>query len=502
MPKRSTATSLTIPPPVNGWNTKDPITEMDQLYAVEVENYFSNGGTVDFRKGYRLHVKNVGSGSNVVGTVAELALQSGTKNLLAISQNNRVYNATSTGSAPTDLSNAGAIVVDYVSSAVNFRNRIFIKDYITTHDVYDWDGAAANLNASAFTGPGGDDKLLCNPQVYKSRLYFTELYSSSFWFGGVDAITGALTEYDVQSFLTKGGYILFSGGISKQGDINQEYFAIISNQGEVLVYQGDNPTAATWSIVGHFYMPPPVGFRSFFYWGSNLVIITNQGVVLLSEVLKGSADLAFLTQNISSAFNDFFDSLPAESSFTNGVFYPKGNMLIFNLVNSVGTTNQFVMNTNTGSWWKWTGINAKHWTVFNDSLYFAGVTTKVFKADNGYFDEDPAVDGAVQNRTAKLRPAYNYLGDKTLVKQFTEARVLLYESEGLSLTVDADVDYANVAATSTLTDLSDTSYKFYQARCGLKGIGKAASIRFDETITTKRRSIQAIEVLYNDGDVT
>jgi len=66
--KKSTAQSLTIPPPVGGWNTRDPISAMGQEYAVEMENYFPNMASVDLVNGYRYHSKSVGTG--VVSLVA------------------------------------------------------------------------------------------------------------------------------------------------------------------------------------------------------------------------------------------------------------------------------------------------------------------------------------------------------------------------------------------------------------------------------------------------
>jgi hypothetical protein len=160
------------------------------------------------------------------------------------------------------------------------------------------------------------------------------------------------------------------------------------------------------------------------------------------------------------------------------------------------------MNTVTGAWTKFTGQQAWCWAVWNNEIYFGAYSTnKVFKADNGYFDEDPASAGSAQNRTCVMRPAYNYLDDRSTTKQFIQAKIILQESEGLSLTVDADVDYADTTPTSTITDTTDTAYKRYYVNAGLNGIGKAASIRFDQTVTTKRRSIEAIEIFWNEGDI-
>lgn len=504
MPGKSKVRSITIPPPVNGWNTKDSISEMDPTYAVEALNYFSDGATVDMRKGYTYWAKSVGT--EAVSSLHELALQSGTRKLIALGNNSRLYNVSSTG-AGADLSNAGAFTISGgICTACNFRNRIFFKGISNTDDVTYWDGAAASVAAAAFTGPGGDDKALFNPFVYKNRIYFVEYQAASIWYAasaaGVGAVTGALTEFDTESILTLGGKLLFGGVVTKTGNTDNEYLALISDQGEVLVYGGDNPSSSTWGIVGHYYMAPPLGERAFHYWGPNLVIMTYEGVVLLSEILSGNPDFTYLSDKINKAIKDeIADGGGASSRYWSMQWHPKSQSLIVNTYNN----RQFVMSTANRSWWEWT-IPALSFGLMAGDLYFGasglltGIVGPVMKANNGYFDQSTEA-GAIASRATLLRPAYNYFGNRLINKQLTQANIIVSESEGLSLTVDADLDYKDTSPTSTLTDTTDTAYKVYRATAGLTGIGKCASIRFEQNVTTKRRSIHAIEVLWQPGDV-
>jgi hypothetical protein len=497
MPKRSTARSVTIPPPVMGWNTVDPISEMDPRYAVEAINFFSNGATVDLRSGYGNYTTALGASGSVLG-VFELALQSGVRKLVGCGSDGTAYDCTTAG-AGSSLGSVGA-AGNVTFSGVNFRNRLFIKQRSTSQDVYQWDGAAASFSAAAFTGPSGDDKALLGISVYKSRLYFLG-NDASVWYGGIDSITGALTQFDVQSVLTLGGKLYYGGGVQKTGDVNAELFAFISDRGEVLLYSGSYPGASEWALVGHYYMPPPVGRSAFFNWGANLVIITYQGLVLLSEVLNGGASLTFLSEKINDQFISTID--PSSTALVMGVHYPKGNLLLISVNAGNNTGVQLVMNTITGSWWKWTIAAAQIWGIWDDFLMFGAINgaaaAVIQKADNVYAD---TLTGTVQSRSIKLRPAYNYFGDRESTKQFTQAVPIMYQSEGLALTMDADVDFANVAATQVVTpNTADTAYKIYQPKVGLKGIGKCASIRIDQSVTTKRMSIQAIEVQFNEGDI-
>jgi hypothetical protein len=127
----------------------------------------------------------------------------------------------------------------------------------------------------------------------------------------------------------------------------------------------------------------------------------------------------------------------------------------------------------------------------------------VAKADNGYKDVNTSNSALTLSRIIKLRHAFNYLGNNIANKVFTQAIPTIYQSEGLALTLDCDVDYTDVTATSTETDTTDTAYKLYQPRMGLTNQvnGSAVSIRIDGTVTEKRMSLQATKVYWLEGEI-
>lgn len=515
MPKTSTAVSVTIPPPVKGWNTRDPVSLMDEQYAVEMVNFFPGFGSVDIRNGQTLQ-NTLGTNAISLGT-----FKYGTTDALLVATNSgTLLNVTPGTGAGTDIT-GGAAITGSLMYFQQFKDRVFITGDFGLADVYHWTGTG-NIAASAFTGPGGDDKLLGPMASYKNRLYFA--YRAAFvaatprnglleiWYGGFDAITGALTQFSLNAIFRMGGYVSFIGSVTRAKDFSEdELFCIISSEGEILLYQGDNPEASNWGLVGHYYIPPPCGPRAFFYFGSNLIIITRQGVYGMDSILSGgfggkagsSILNTSLDEIIKSAFVAAVNSVTLaqyDDLIWTGIYYPRGNYLLINIPLSNNASEQFIMNTVTGAWCRFTNQNAFSWIVYQDRLYYVNPqNTKLMRADDGYLDADP-IGGAT--RVCKLRPAYNYFGDRTLVKNFTMARPVMYQSEGMQLTMDADIDYANTTATQTVTpDNTDTAYKFYQPVVGLKGIGKAASIRIDQSVTTKRMSIQAIEVTFNSGDI-
>ena len=50
--RAGTSRSALIAAPVKGWNTRDAIAEMDELYAPVLENWFPRQGQCELRGGY------------------------------------------------------------------------------------------------------------------------------------------------------------------------------------------------------------------------------------------------------------------------------------------------------------------------------------------------------------------------------------------------------------------------------------------------------------------
>lgn len=502
----SDAHSLTIIPPVGGWNTRDPISNMDPQYAVEMENYFADGGTVSLRKGYLSHATGVGSSVSI--SLFEYVRSSGTRFLLAesVSATPNLYDATAAGAA-TDIDGGNSLANDGPLDMVNFMDRVFMKTYGNNRDVYVWQGAGTITTAAFTMGAGGDDKDLKRPAVYRKRLYFIQYTAPVIWYTELPgAITGNLLSFDLSSELSLGGNLLFIGSTSLSGNGANidNVFVMISEMGEILIYEGDYPTASNWRQIGKYYIAAPAAPKSFFYWGQDVIIITREGLVALSSVVNAgtTGQYQYLSDAIAPTFKEYINYAVSLASpgpwYISGLHYPQGNYLLINIPID-GATIQFVMNTITRAWAMFTNQTAGGWSLYNNALYFGGSGGVIYKADTGYFDDNGS--GVASNRATKLRFAYNYFGDPEHVKQFVSAIPTIYESEGLSLTLDVDVDYANTAAVSTVTNTTDTSYKLYQPICGLKGIGTAGSIRLDQTVTTKRRSIQAVKVIMKTGTI-
>lgn len=511
MPKRSTANSATIPPPVNGWNTRDPISGMDPLYAIDTSNFIAKGGGVELRKGCQRHTKYSGGGTatDIIPILASVQNPDGTAVLVCTDAGGLTfYDATTAGNmivfdAGSPYSGTSAVTPFTFNGNLIFAGQDGTPEYFLMR--LDTTSPPGGIITAITPSPVITFPIVCAGS-YKNILYLTDSeFPNLVKYGGFQNQNwGTTRTFDFNFILKKGGKTIFIGTLARSEQISDQYFMLCTDEGEILIYSGLDPSSPTWTIIGHYFIPPPTGTHAFVPYGSDMLILTMRGVVSMSDIMQNGQEINFMSDNINDQFSEVMLITAATSYYAMGCWWPEMGWIIFNIPidDTTGAPNciQFVYETSTRSWWKFEGLKAFYWCVHEGELYFASTHNKIFKI-TGYYDEDPANEGAILTRTIKLRPAYNYFGDRSASKQFVEARPILKQSEGLTLTMDADVDYQDTTATNTVTDLTNTAYKLYAPRVGLQGIGRCASIRIDGTVTTKRFRLEATEVIWNDGDI-
>lgn len=522
MPKRSTANSQTLAPPILGINKVDPISGMDPMYAVDAINFVARDSRVELRDGESLFARfGLTSGSvPPIGMMATGYTPTGGQFFLA----SNMLRSLGTGGVVRNITAGGTVSTILDTGSYTFLTMgINYKSHLCWWTALDSASPGAQFVFKRYDGttvtsvpvfvvppsvnPTGQP---CSFAVYRNALWWAQYQSTRIYATAPDTfITGTEVAYDVGMLLEKGGNLAFCSTIARGGAITDEYLVVVSLAGEVLVFSGSDYASTTWTLLNRFVVPRPWGHKSYVKYGRDLLILTVQGVISVSQIMEGGGEIIYVSEKITPIFND-----AVWSSFNSYagtmVWYPARNLIVCNLPYTAGTNygnfsvKQLVMNTDNGSWWEWTMGQTTSLGIFGDALYFG-------KIDESYSDLYSMVTKStgsilsggdiIPTQTAKLRMAYNYFGDRSTNKQFVEARPLIRMSEGLTLTMGVDVDYKDVAPTTTVTDTSDTAYKLYTPRIGLQGIGRAGSIRIEQLVTTKRISIEAIEVIWNDGDV-
>lgn len=390
---------MSIPAPIGGWNTRDALVGLPPEDALCLDNFFPDVSSVRLREGYTEHQTITGD----VETLAEY--HSGNIRKLIACSNSNVYDATST---PSSL--ASGFTSD-VWQTVMFKSRLFM---VNGNDApRDFDGTT--LNSTTWTGTGLTISNLVDVTAHKSRLYFIEDATMSFWYATAGAVTGTLTEFDLSTIAKWGGTLLTARSWTHDGgDGPDDYIAFLTDKGEVIVYQGDDPsTAADWLLVGQYKIGEPVNRRSVLKTGGDLLIATKTDYVYMSTVLRTgqlgqSSKLsgALKTASINSGLDGWQLVLDTTR-----------NVILSNVPNADGTFDQHVVNAVTGAACRFKDMGARCWAVYDSDLYF-GVTGAINKFggddDNGTDIEAVAeqawIDTGIRQRVSAVRPVFTYSG--------------------------------------------------------------------------------------------
>lgn len=277
--------------------------------------------------------------------------------------------------------------------------------------------------------------------VYRSRLFFVERDSMNAHYLPTDNIGGTATAYPFAGIFGLGGSLLFGAAWSlDQAGVSglSEQCVFVSDQGEVAVFQGTNPSeAGTWNKVGIYRIGTPFGRRAFTRGGGDLAIATTVGLVPLSKAI--SLDVTALNvATVSYKIADAWEQAKQQRGATNWVchIWAEGKMALIAPPSSVGAGEPevFVSNTETGAWGRFTGWNALCMETFEGRLYIGSPDGKVFIANEGGLDDGAPYSGAAM-------PLFEDFGNPGALKIPTLVRARVRSNVAIGDQVDAKGDF-------------------------------------------------------------
>jgi len=435
-----------IPAPVGGWNARDAISSMPEEDAVQMDDMFPNTTDVMLRKGFQSFATGI---SGTVETLA--AYNSSSTSKLFASTSNAIYDVSVQGAVGAPAVAAG--ITNGQWQHVNFgvpggAQWLYLVNGLDKPQAFNGTTWTAIDGASTPAITGVTTSNLVHVNVFKRRLWFVERATTKVWYLPTDSIGGAANSIDMGPLFTDGGYLMAMGTWTLDaGEGLDDHAVFLSSKGQIAVYKGTDPSSAsTWALVGVYNVGSPIGRRCFIKFGGDLLVITRDGVLPLSKALLSSR------VNTRIAITDKIQSAMAMSVSIYGsnfgwqmIQYPNANMLLLNIPVSSTLKYQYVMNTITGSWCRFTGWNATCWEVFNDEIYF-GTDGSVCHAWSTNAD-----DG--MNITGDVIPAFSYFGSK-FQKRWTMARPIIQADgvPGILLGINVDFDISAPVGTPTLVN--------------------------------------------------
>jgi hypothetical protein len=500
--RRAVARSTSVPAPFRGWNAKDPISDMEPEFAIRLENWFPEEDQIQLRKGYEQHM------TGITGVVETLMTYRGptTQKLFACA-NNEIYDASSSGAVGSavvaSLSNNRWEYTNFQTSAGDYIICVNGDDTARKYDGSSW-------ATTAITGSGLTPTDLSHIIQHHNRLFFLEKDTTSFWFLDVETIAGTASKFNIGPYLSKGGHLVSHGTWSVDGGAGMDdHYALISSEGEVVVYSGTDPSdASKWTLLGVYQIGKPIGKRCMMKYGGDLIIITDSGFVPMTKALVAVDDVTIsLSENIKNAVHQASVSYGTNFGWQ-ALQFTDAQMLIFNIpIKTTPKAEQYVMNTGNGSWCKFTGWNAACWAEFNGNIYF-GDATLVNKAWTGSSDNNG-------NIIADAKQAFSYFRPRGRTKLFTMTKPLFISDGTPEPQIQITTDFSDEAPISTPTTTTPSGSPWdtspwdsstwspegvvYDQWQGAVGEGRSASIRFKLETKTTDISWIATDWIYEVG---
>jgi hypothetical protein len=263
-----------------------------------------------------------------------------------------------------------------------------------------WSGGSATSSslatvASSVTITGVPTADLAQVWLHKTRLFFVRKNTLSAWYLPASAIGGAASELPLGAIFKKGGTLMFGASWSlDSGSGLDDVCIFVTSNGEIAVYEGNDPSDANdWRLSGVYEISRPLNKHSFFKAGGDLAILTEDGIIPVSEALRKDR-AALQAVAISFPIEDAWKAAVANRTTDFPItptLWQSQALLMIGVPGSGGVV--YVANARTGAWCRYTGWDVRCGAVANDALYFGTNAGKVMRGQNGGSDDGLAYTG-------------------------------------------------------------------------------------------------------------
>lgn len=447
--QRTAANVASIPAPVGGWNVRDSLANMSPTDAVTMTNFFPTVSSVNLRGGYSKWSTGI---TGQVDTV--MAYETGSVSKLFAVAGGSIYNCTTKGAVSaaekTGLTNSRFEHINVTTPGGSFLYACNGVDDPLLYNGTTWQSVNASSSPIAITGVTTNK--LNNVTLFKNRVWFIEKESLKAWYLPTNSVGGAAEVLDLSSIARMGGYIVsFSAWTIDAGYGVDDNLVFVTSQGEIIVYRGTDPaSASTWALAGVWKLGAPVSRRCLYKYGGDLLILSLDGLLPLASALQSSRldPRVNLSDKIQGAITEVTTAY--QNSFGWALLYhAKNNALWINVPVGLGVQEQFVMNTITKSWTRFTRWDANCWETFYDNPYFGG-DGYVGLAWDGFADDGNDINAVVLQ-------AFNYYESRGVKKYFTRARPSIFTDGSPTILVGINVDFSLSDTTGTL-NFSPSNY--------------------------------------------
>lgn len=274
---------------------------------------------------------------------------------------------------------------------------------------------------------------------YGNRLFMIEESTMTAWYLPALSVGGAANAISLGGVFNLGGSLLFGGSWSSDtGEGLDDFCFFVTDQGEIAVYQGGDPSSATtFEKVGVYRIGKPIHKNAHFRAGGDVAVITDDGIVSLGAAIQKDR-AALLATAITYPIEEAWRLVVNERNsgirpFTCAI-WPSETMLVVGIP-ATGSQRKvtYVANTRTGAWCRYTNWDIRTLIVFDNKLYFGTRDGTIIRGE---------VTGADQGApySSIIVPKFTDFG-KPEEKAALHARVIARGNNSFTPQLFANADY-------------------------------------------------------------
>ncbi len=425
--QRQSSTAATIPAAIMGINASQALASMAPDECIYSYNLLAQDLGMVVREGY-VEWANGWTGG-VAKTVITFEGNSTADDKLFIANDAGIWDVTTEGTtAPTQVvtfpstaGNAG------ICSFVNFSNDgnarfLLVCDgengyYRWTQSTNTW--VKYTIGSGANQIAGVDPALFDFVMIWKERVWFIQKGSANAWYLDAGVFEGTAAKFNFGAQFRFGGALKSLHNWTLDGGSGiDDHLVAISSAGDVIVYQGTDPSDATkFGLIGSWQVGQlPAGNRIASEFSGELYILSIQGILPMSAVLTSAnttdADI-YLTANISPYIRTVLTE--EINSFGWHIhIHPKEGVLY---VNSPPRESYeqlaFTLYFGNKAWSMVRGLDKAHTGNWQGDIFWTDITRNKMFIQRGTVDKvylDPATDGQPSAITWNVLTSYQSMG--------------------------------------------------------------------------------------------
>lgn len=228
--------------------------------------------------------------------------------------------------------------------------------------------------------------------THKQRIWLVEEDSTDAWYLPIGSNNGQATKFSFGSKFRHGGVLqgLFNWSVDGGNGIDDMLVAV-SRAGDVLPYQGSDPSSATtWQLVGTYYVGSiPKGPFFATEHGGELMILSEYGITSMNDLLKGvNSSISVAEVGLNAAAAKIASVLRIEMAKTLDqagwqikMIPSEGAMLVASPQVGTQPRIQYYYNYATAAWGLWRGVPIEFFDSWKGSVVFGDAEGRVLYMD-------------------------------------------------------------------------------------------------------------------------